>query len=142
MGLAKARIIDLTNNDTIDVMFNPEEYVLRRDVEYGEERANTVNKTHVQFVRGHRRELTMDLFFDTTSVEESDDSANVMTSTSAIENLMEGKISDSGEFTHPKLSFEWGPFKFQCVLNNIEERFTRFDESGVPKRAILRCTFL
>ena len=141
-SLQKASIINLNTNDTYVVMFNPHEYTLTKSADYREDESEYVNSTHIEFIRAHRRVLTMDLFFDTTDITGSGDDANVMVATTAIEKLMEAEFDSDGKMTHPRLSFEWGSFKFQCVLTDIEEKYTKFDYTGIPKRAILRCTFL
>ena len=141
-NLAKATITDLVRGSDFEVMFNPNEYVLTKSATYSETTPDNVNTTYISFVHGRRRELTMDLFFDTTDIEGDENSdANVMKQTMAIEKLMDAEIDSDGKFTPPTLEFKWGPFRFMCVLRDVVEQFTKFDQDGVPKRAILRCSF-
>lgn len=140
--LAKAIITDLVRATDFQVMFNPNEYTLSKSVSYSETTPTNVNTTYVNFIHGNKRQLTMDLFFDTTDIEGDENSdANVMKKTTAIEKLMDAEITNEGEYTPPMLEFKWGPFRFKCVLKDVVEQFTKFDQNGVPKRAILRCTF-
>ena len=134
-SLVKATIQDTHSGESYTVMFNPSEYILTKNASYQENKTEGANTTYLQFSHGNRRVLTMDLFFDTTDNDE-----DVSEQTKKIEALMDTQ-KDGDEFQYPSLIFSWGSFKFNCVLTNLIQRFTKFDPDGTPKRCILRCTF-
>ena len=75
----------------------------------------------------------MELFFDT-----SEDKTDVRNYTSKVEELM---LVNAQEHRPPLLRFSWGSLSFDCVLEDLVERFTLFDNSGLPLRAILTVVF-
>lgn len=87
----------------------------------------------VQFTMGERKRLSMELFFDT-----SEDKTDVRNYTSKVEELM---LVNAQEHRPPLLRFSWGSLSFDCVLEDLVERFTLFDNSGLPLRAILKVVF-
>ena len=65
MALAKARIKVEHTGETIDVMFNPEEYTLNKDNNFASQAVPGLSGPLLQFVHGNMRTLEMELFFDT-----------------------------------------------------------------------------
>jgi hypothetical protein len=131
MPLTKALII---NTDAIvplpiPVMFNPPEYRIEKTNQYAEVGIPGLGSSLLQFVRGSAEMLTMDLFFDTSSV-----GIDVTT----ITGLVVGLTTLNAE-THapPHLMFVWGTLTFPCVLESVSQQFTYFNAAGMPLRATL-----
>lgn len=168
MPLEKAVIINLANKyQPIPVMFNPEEYSIRKKQQYSVT-TRAGSKTEVaDFISKKEDALSMELFFDTT-----DSGLDVRLYTEKIVALMkptepapEQKIEkesntakeSKGEenkkpkkkvskpvapkLIPPRLLFIWGSLIFDCVLINVTKKFTMFSPGGFPLRATLSVEF-
>lgn len=131
--LAKAAIINTENNARITVMYNPEQYSIDLGNQFAEAAIPGLARPPIQYVRGKTRTLSMELFFD--SYEEHQD---VRTFTGQVTDLL-----NQSPRTHapPVLLFTMGQFSFQCVLVDVQQRFTMFDRDGTPVRASLQVRF-
>jgi nucleoid-associated protein YgaU len=91
----------------------------------------------VHFDSGERKELQMELFFDTYS---SNEKTNVKEYVQKIEKLM---LIDPDKHRPPMVLVSWGKdaLNFQCVLEQMNQRYTMFIEDGTPVRAIVDVTF-
>ena len=87
----------------------------------------------VQFSMGERKRLSMELFFDT-----SEEKTDVREYTSKVEQLM---LVNAQEHRPPILRFIWGSLSFDCVMEDLVQRYTLFDNGGIPLRAILKVVF-
>ena len=133
MALEKAVISNLDKGEDIAVMFNPKEYVMEKKTPWSEVSVFGMDAPPVQFTMGARKRLSMELFFDT-----SEDKIDVRNYTSKVEELM---LVNAQEHRPPLLRFSWGSLSFDCVLEDLVQRFTLFDNSGLPLRAILKVVF-
>ena len=133
MALEKAVISNLDKGEDIAVMFNPKEYVMEKKTPWSEVNVFGMDAPPVQFTMGARKRLSMELFFDT-----SEDKIDVRNYTSKVEELM---LVNAQEHRPPLLRFSWGSLSFDCVLEDLVQRFTLFDNSGLPLRAILKVVF-
>jgi hypothetical protein len=133
MALEKAMISNLDTGEDITVLFNPKEYVIKKKTPWSEVDIAGLDSPPVQFVMGGRKSLNMELFFDT-----SEEKTDVRAYTSKIENLM---MVNAQEHRPPTLRFSWGNFSFDCVLEDLAQRFTLFKNDGTPLRAILKVVF-
>lgn len=137
----------------IPVQFNPTELTLTKGAQVADINIPGLDTPLVQFVRGQSETLTVDLFFDTTEHGMGTKATSVTTLTDQIYQLM--KIEPK---THapPVCAFVWNKnfpgadvskkignqkrTDFQCVVENIKQRFTLFSPEGVPLRAVLTLT--
>ena len=133
MALEKAVITNLDKNEDIKVMFNPKEYVLEKKTPWSEVNVFGLDSPPVQFTMGERKRLSMELFFDT-----SEDKKDVREHTKKIEELM---LVNAQEHRPPLLRFSWGSLSFDCVLEDLVQRYTLFANDGTPLRAILKAVF-
>lgn len=133
MALEKAVITNLDKGEDIEVMFNPKEYVMEKKTPWSEVNVFGMDAPPVQFTMGERQRLNMELFFDT-----SEDKTDVRNYTSKVEELM---LVNAQEHRPPLLRFSWGSLAFDCVLEDLVQRFTLFDNSGIPLRAVLKAVF-
>ena len=133
MSLEKATIINTNTEESISVMFNPEEYTLDKANNFAEVGIPGLMSPPIQYVRGSLRTLKMELFFDTY-----EEKADVRAHTQKIANLLE---KDPSTQAPPILLFAWGQLNFRCVLDSVSQRFTMFLNDGKPVRATLSVTF-
>ena len=140
MALAKARITVEHTGETIDVMFNPEEYTLNKDNNFASQAVPGLSGPLLQFVHGNMRTLEMELFFDTylsnsTALKPPRD---VREETQRIVKLTE---IDRDLHAPPVLLVSWASLQFRCVLARVSQKFIMFLPDGRPVRARLTVTF-
>jgi hypothetical protein len=133
MALEKAVIANLDTGEETAVLFNPREYVVEKKTPWTEMAVFGMDSPPVQFTMGERKRLTMELFFDTSEAK-----TDVRAYTSRIENMM---MVNAQEHRPPILRFSWGNLSFECVLEDLVQRFTLFRDDGTPLRAILKTVF-
>jgi hypothetical protein len=133
MALEKAIISNLDTGEDVPVLFNPREYVLEKKTPWTELNVFGLDSPPVQFTMGERKRLIMELFFDT-----SEEKTDVREHTQKIENLM---LVNAQEHRPPLLRFSWGSLSFDCVLEDLAQRYTLFRADGTPLRAILKTVF-
>lgn len=133
MALEKAVITNMDTNDEIEVMFNPKEYVLEKKTPWSEINTFGLDSPPVQFTMGERKRLSMELYFDT-----SEEKTDVRDYTSKVETLM---LVNAQEHRPPILRFSWGSLSFDCVLEDLVQRYTLFGNDGTPLRAICKVVF-
>ena len=133
MALEKAVISNLDTNDEIEVLFNPKEYVIEKKTPWAEQNVFGMDSPPVQFTIGERKRLSMELFFDT-----SEEKSDVRLYTGKMEELM---VVNAQEHRPPLLRFSWGTLSFDCVLEDMVQRYTLFANDGTPLRAIVKVVF-
>ena len=133
MALEKAVITNLDTNKEIEVLFNPKEYVIEKNTPWAEQNVFGMDSPPVQFTIGERKRLSMELFFDT-----SEEKSDVRSYTGQMEELM---VVNAQEHRPPLLRFSWGTLSFDCVLEDMVQRYTLFTNDGTPLRAILKVVF-
>jgi hypothetical protein len=144
MPLEKATITNTVTGERIQVMFNPEEYTLNKDINYAQTGVPGLSAPIIQFVHGNMRTLEMELFFDT--YEEHREGDRVLNRAGEDVRNLTRKITDLMNIdptTHapPVLLFTWGSLSFTCVLARAGQRFIMFLPDGTPVRARLQVTF-
>jgi hypothetical protein len=134
MALEKAVITNLdSDEDSITVLFNPKEYIIEKKTPWTEMNVFGMDSPPVQFTMGERKRLAMELFFDT-----SEEKTDVREYTNKVEKLM---MVNAQEHRPSILRFSWGNLSFDCVLEDLVQRFTLFKDDGTPLRAILKVVF-
>ncbi|MDB5898482.1 MAG: putative rane protein [Ramlibacter sp.] len=144
MSLEKAAVTNTVTGETVPVQFNPEEYVLQRDINYAQAAVPGLSAPILQFMHGTLQTLQMELFLDAYEQHKAG-SATVNTAQSDVR-LLTRRITDLMAIqpaTHapPVLLFTWGSLAFTCVLASCTQRFTMFLPEGIPVRARLSVTF-
>lgn len=144
MALEKAIITDTERQQSVAVMFNPEEYAINKDNNYAQVAIPGLGSPLLQFVNGNLRTLDMELLVDTLEPH----TANGRTVNSAAQDVRDVTrritgLLDINPETHapPVLLFTWGLLNFRCVLARANERFVMFRADGVPVRSRLQVTF-
>ncbi len=133
MALEKAVITNLDNNEEVTVLFNPKEYIVEKKTPWTEMNVFGMDSPPVQFTMGERKRLSMELIFDT-----SEEKTDVREYTNKMETLM---MVNAQEHRPPILRFAWGTLSFECVLEDLVQRFTLFMNDGTPLRAVLKVVF-
>ena len=144
MELEKAVLQNGNTEQVIPVLFNPEEYTLKRGVNYARIPVVGLSGPITQFVNGEAATLDMELFLDTLEAHEhagqrlNAPGADVRQLVQRVVGLM-----DIDPTTHapPVLLFVWGSLSFNCVLTSATQTYVMFRPDGVPVRARLQVSF-
>ena len=158
MPLEKMSITNLRTKKKIYVLYNPESYQQSRQVSYAANGGFATNMPVAQFTGGASEQLSFQLFFDSMSAGAEVGGSAIDKALFTANSLLPsaGKQIDVREYTEkiytlmlidpslhvpPKLKLEWNSLQFTGFLIACTQRFTRFNESGMPVRATLDCTF-
>ena len=142
-----------------EVLYNPESYSQSRQVRYAQANGISTNTPVSQFAGGSLEILQFRLFFDSMSsgsevggglVDRLLFTANSLLPSAA--NLIDvrdytNKIfqlmkTESSVHRPPRLLVEWSSLQFTGFLASCTQQFLKFDESGTPVRAMLKCQFI
>jgi len=123
------------NEPYLECGFNPPEYGMNRQVNYGELKASGSGASSQQFVNRSADTLSMELFFDTSETQADVRSEYV--------DKLDYLASVDPELHAPPLcQFVWGDgLSFTALVQSLDKTFTRFLPSGVPVRARVNVTF-
>ncbi len=145
--------------DKITVLYNPEQYTQSRSLNFQKSNVFGAGGQESQIPSGESETLNFTLFFDTMSagdeiggngdddkkafarnslLSSTEKTLDVRKYTSAIYDLMR---FDSDIHSVPPVKLEWSSLQFLGFLVQCSQTFTRFNESGMPVRATMQCTF-
>lgn len=135
MALSKVSITNVDTKSKVEALFNPKEYSISKSTNWVSNDQHGRDMPEVHFTIGQRRELSMELFFDTYDTKK-----NVKEYVKKIEELM---LINVEKHRPPIVLVSWGKnaLNFQCVLEQMEQRYTMFTNDGTPVRAIINVTF-
>lgn len=135
MALKKAMILVNrgSNTERIDVLFNPNEYALESSNQYSWQKIPGLSQPIAQFISGEATTLSMDLFFDTY-----ESGTDVRKHTMQIVGLLD---VDKDLHAPPPCKFVWGTLQFKGIVEKVTQKYTMFQDSGLPVRATLNVTF-
>ena len=151
MALQKAKI-QFENekklmSESIDVLFNPPSLMINSSNDYVDLKnpGGSPDKDH-QFIKFNADILSVDLFFDTTSIQPDEEDLrktispeerkDVRDVVQPILDLAKTRSTKNNNEPH-KLAFVWGSFVFHCVIVSIDHTYDYFDSSGKALRATL-----
>ena len=119
----------------IECKFNPPEYSMQKQVQWGELSATGSGASIQQFVEGKSERLSMELFFDTSEEQEDVRDAYV--------NDFDKLVQVDPELHAPPIcKVVWGGgINFKALVESIDKDFTMFLPSGIPVRARVNITF-
>jgi nucleoid-associated protein YgaU len=142
--LEKATITNTVSGDRIPVLFNPEEYSLKREINYAQAAVPGLSAPILQFVNGNLQTLDMELMLD--SYERHTEGGRTLADAHSDVRVQTRKITtlmDIDRTTHapPVLLFTWASLTFTCVLARATQQFLVFLPDGTPVRARLQVTF-
>jgi LysM repeat protein len=138
----KARItnLDVGEDDYIECLFNPNQYVYKRDVSWTPHQVKGGDLPWFEFAGGSSATLSMDLFLDTTT-----NNGNILDTLKEFRKLMMvyRKEGETSAGRPPLVKFSWGQgLQFEAVITSITETCTLFQPNGIPVRATLGVSFL
>jgi Contractile injection system tube protein len=147
MAPSKLNIHPVGRKDPITVRFNPNTYSITKAVEWRTSAAGASNEVSgnapvLSFGGGGSRELTLQLFFDST--ENKPDARDVRLETDEIVRLTR---IDPKKGRPPVCTVAWdtakrADFPFTGMISNLKQTFVLFDQTGTPLRATLDVTFI
>jgi hypothetical protein len=142
------------SSETYNVQYNPKEFSLEKNLQYGEINIPGLDAPLQQYIRGQAEKLTVELFFDTTENGMGKDATSVTDYTDRIYKLAKIEnqshapaivtFSWNDKFPGSNLSYgEEGASAsanqtrntFVGVVESIRQQFTLFSSEGVPLRA-------
>jgi len=141
MGLTKATLTNLNNNDTVEVLFNPTEYTLAKTNNWASKPNVGKNVPKRDFTGGNSRKLDMELFFDVFEKKDADVRDHV-NKVFALMMIDEAKKNPKTKKARPPLClFQWGGnWSFKAAVTNLSVRYTLFRDTGIPARATAKIT--
>lgn len=144
MGLEKALLTNTHTGERFAVQFNPQEYTLKRDINYAQAAIPGLSAPLLQFVSGNLQTLEMELFVDSYE-EHKVGSTRINGAHSDARELVAriGALMAIEPSTHAPavLLFTWGSLAFTCVLARMQQRYLMFLPDGTPVRARLNVGF-
>ena len=159
MPLEKMVIENLDTGSEITVLYNPQSYTQQKTVNFKPIPFVGSEAPLLQFRTGNPEILSFELFFDSlyagsevggdfgdglkfaanSIVSSADSFIDIRDYTKQVYTL--AKIEPSVHRV-PRLLVSWASLQFQCYLQSVSQRFTKFNESGTPIRAIVKCSFI
>ena len=134
MALVKALMIPLDQNGVplkgekfIPVMFNPNELTLDQSNQFQSTQIPGLATPVSQYVSGNPTTLQMELFFDTYELH-----TDVRLFTGLITKMLD---INSEMHAPPICQFVFGTFIFRGIIEKASQKFTMFNEMGIPVRA-------
>jgi nucleoid-associated protein YgaU len=144
MELEKATLQNGNTDEVIPVLFNPEQYTLKRGVNYAKTAIVGSSGPITQFTNGEAATLDMELFLDTYEAHEhrgqpvNEAGDDVRRLVGRVVGLMD---IDPRTHAPPVLLFVWGSLSFNCVLTSATQTYVMFLADGTPVRAKLQVSF-
>jgi len=144
MAAPEKAFLEVEGGETIPCLFNPEQLQISRSNTWDGGDELNVEPPSLSFVGAGSGELSLDLFFDTTS-----DGTPVTRYTGKLMGLMDvnpdlpGSDESSLSVRPPYVIFHWGDLHaFKAVVTDLSLSFTYFAASGTPLRARASLTLL
>jgi hypothetical protein len=134
-GLQSASIKNLITNEEVFCMFNPEQYTIKKSNSWGGNDKPQMgrNVPRVEFKSGSAATLDLTLIFD-SQMERKD----VRLFTNPLFKMMlidsSTRDADTNKGNPPAVAFSWGKLYFKAVITSLTQKFTLFDETGMPIR--------
>jgi hypothetical protein len=150
-GLSKLTIHNMLTGESIQAMFNPEEYTVNKSNNFAQIAVPGNRAPILQYVHGDLQTLEMELLVDTYEQHSKGQPAgsDVRDITKQITALID---IDGNTHAPPILLLTWGDStmgskswgnqdSFTCVLAKVSQKFILFLPNGTPVRAKLQVTF-
>ena len=123
--------------DIFTVMFNPNTYSQKYEVEYNEAQGQGDTGSPQVFGSVKPQEYTFEFLFDGTGT-----AAEPIDVQETVDRFLTITGKHDGEIHRPKyLKLVWGALLSKCVLKNAEITYTLFQSDGFPLRAKVKATF-
>ncbi|MEW6231992.1 MAG: peptidoglycan-binding protein, partial [Chloroflexota bacterium] len=128
----------------INFLFNPTEYSISKQNQWsvsGAKRGRDV--ATLEFGGGQPKQITLQLFFDAYEQEGGDvrEYTDGLLKLMQIDQTLKSSNPNSGKGQPPKCRLQWGRvWSFNCVIENMTQKFTLFRDDGRPVRATVDLT--
>lgn len=123
--------------ESFDVMFNPNTYSQKYEVEYHDRQGQGDTGSPQIFGKIKPQEYTFEFLFDGTGA-----AADVADVHERVETFLKVTGRHDGEIHRPMyLKLSWGTLLSKCVLKSAEVTYTLFKPDGHPLRAKVKATF-
>jgi hypothetical protein len=121
------------------VQFNPEtlKVTYANQIVQPKSEGSPQEKATAQYVGAGTTKLSLQIWFDVTGEAGGADSVptDVRELTKKISYFITPREEKKGEFKPPIVRFEWGTFRFEGIMDSLEESLEFFSSEGVPLRA-------
>ncbi len=123
----------------LTAMFNPAKYTFNKAAQYAEINIPGLDSPILQYVRGQNERLSLELFFDTTTLAPggglNDHAQDV---TALIKPFYQLVKLQPKTHAPPRVQVSWGgDWFFKAVVDSVQREYTLFNPQGVPVRATL-----
>lgn len=123
--------------DTFEVMFNPNNYARKYEVEYHERQGAGDTGSPQVYGKIKPQEYNFEFLFDGTGA-----AADQVDVHEKIKHFLEVTGKNDGDIHRPRyLKLTWGKLLVKCVLKSAEISYVLFKPDGSPLRAKLRALF-
>lgn len=124
-------------SDSFEVMFNPNGYTQKYELEYEEAQGAGSSASPQVFGKIKPQDYSFEFLFDGTGT--ATDKADV---SERVETFLQITGKHDGEIHRPKyLKLSWGSLIVKCVLKSAEITYSLFHSDGTPLRARLKAVF-
>jgi hypothetical protein len=140
---AKAKLTELIGSNqsgkSVTVQFNPETLKVSysNQVVPPKGEGSQQEKASIQYVGAGVTKLAVQIWFDVTG--ESPDAgplpADVRKLTEKVTYFITPQKQQNGQFVPPIVRFEWGTFRYEGIMDSLEESLEFFSSDGLPLRA-------
>lgn len=136
MGLTKATLTNLDNNQKIECLFNPTEYTIAKTNTWQAKPIVGKNVPKLDFTGGGSKTLSVDLLFDVFE-KSGEDVRTHIDKLWALTMIDEAKKSSQTDRSRPPLClFQWGGnWHFKAAITSLSVKYTLFRQDGTPVRA-------
>lgn len=136
-NLKPATISAVDNSITINCMFNPEHYTVKKQNAF-HFFTEAVIPPKPEFKNYGRSSLTLStLYFDV--YETGEDLTQI---TNKLWQLMSPTDAEDPTSAPPEVKFKWASFQFTAVISELSVKYTLFDKDGEPLRSEVSVTFI
>jgi LysM repeat protein len=123
--------------DSFEVMFNPNTYSQKYEVEYQDRQGQGDSGSPQIFGKIKPQEYTFEFLFDGTGA-----AAEPVDVQETVDHFLTVTGKHDGEIHRPMyLKLSWGSLISKCVLKSAEMTYTLFKPDGYPLRAKVKATF-
>lgn len=120
-----------------EVMFNPQEYTLKYQVESDAAQGIGTSGSEPSFKKIKPQDLSLDFTIDGTGV-----TGQKVEVPNKVSEFLEVAYKYQGDEHRPRyLTISWGTLVFKCVLKSASVKYTLFSSDGTPIRAKVSATF-
>lgn len=133
LELVKATLACLDDGRSVEILWNPASYRIRRANELSASRRDGGDRPEYRITASEAR-FGADLFLD-TSENPPGPSRDARQHLADLVTWMRG---EPGSRRAPRVLFSWGPFRFSGAVESLEEEWILFDPDGTPVRAWVR----